>query len=335
MREKPNVQEGEIAACLNAHYGLQIASVNFLPIGRDLKAWVYQVIAENRTSYFLKIRSGPVHPPAMFVPRALIDHGIQNILAPRRTITRDLWCSMDSYSVILYPFIRGENAKVAGMSDSQWREFGATLGAIHSSGLASQFHGQVPAETFTLPSGKPVRRLHAMIHQARFDTPAAARLASFWRENAQRIQHLVERAEALGKQLQSKPFEYVLCHADIHGANILVGEDERIYLVDWDGPLIAPRERDLLFVVGSNIGRPVQPREEQLFFQGYGAVEIDPAALSYYRYERIIEDIGEMANCVFASTDLSEAAKAEETRRIIEMFQPGKIVASTLEADRS
>jgi hypothetical protein len=51
MREKPNVQEGEIAACLNAHYGLQIASVNFLPIGRDLKAWVYQVIAENRTSY--------------------------------------------------------------------------------------------------------------------------------------------------------------------------------------------------------------------------------------------------------------------------------------------
>jgi spectinomycin phosphotransferase len=335
MREKPGIQEGKIAACLNTHYGLQVASVNFLPIGYDLQAWVYEAIAEDGTAYFLKIRSGPVPEPAVIVPRALIDHGIQNILAPRRTITRDLCCSLDSYSVILYPFIRGENAKVAGMSDSQWREFGATLGAIHSSGLASQFRGQVPTETFSLPSGKPVRRLHAMIDHGRFDTPAAARLASFWRENAQRIEDLVARAEALGKQLQSKPFEFVLCHADIHGANILVGEDERIYLVDWDGPLIAPRERDLLFVVGSKIGRPVQPREEELFFQGYGVAEIDPAALSYYRYERTIEDIGEMARYVFASTELSEAAKAEETRRIIEMFQPGKIVASTLEADRS
>jgi hypothetical protein len=36
--------------------------------------------------------------------------------------------------------------------------------------------------------------------------------------------------------------------------NILFGEDDR-----WDGPLIAPRERDLLFVVGSRIGRHVTP----------------------------------------------------------------------------
>jgi spectinomycin phosphotransferase len=335
MREKPNIQEGEIAACLSTLYGVQVVSVNFLPIGYDLKAWVYEVMTEDGTTYFLKIRSGPAPEPALLVPRALIEHGIKNILAPLRTVTQDLWCSLDAYSVILYPFVKGENAKVAGMSDSQWREFGATLSAIHSSGLASQFRGQVPAETFSLPSGKLIRRLHALIDHARFDTPAATRLASFWGENAQRIEVLVARAEALGKQLQSKPFEYVLCHADIHAANILVGEDERIYLVDWDGPLIAPRERDLLFVVGSKIGRPVEPREVELFFQGYGAVEFDPAALSYYRYERVIEDIGEMARCVFSSTDLSEAAKAEETQRIIEMFQPGKIVASAMEADRS
>jgi spectinomycin phosphotransferase len=80
----------------------------------------------------------------------------------------------------------------------------------------------------------------------------------------------------------------------------------------------------------------VEPREEELFFRGYGVAEIDPTALSYYRYERAIEDLGEMAQCVFTSTDLSEAAKADETQRIIEMFQPaGYIVASALEADRS
>lgn len=333
MRQHPDLSQDRLAACLRTHYALDVLSTHFLPIGYDLNAFVYKVVTKEEAAYFVKIRLGATQPPGLLVPRVLIEQGIPNILAPLRTRTQALWCSFDNYAVIVYPFIHGENAKIAGLSDDQWREFGATLQAIHSGGFATRLHGKVPAETFSLPSAQLVRNLLARIQHVTFASPSATRLAAFWSDNALQLEQLLLRAEALGKQLQSRSFEYVLCHADIHAANIMIRDDGRIYLVDWDGPLLAPRERDLLFVVGCVIAHRVTPREEALFFQGYGRVEVDMSALAYYRYERAIEDIGETGRGVFLDTGQSEAVKAEETALCMSLFDPGNIVESAREAD--
>jgi spectinomycin phosphotransferase len=261
----------------------------------------------------------------------LIDLGIRNVLAPLRTRSSDLWCPLGGYpgySIILYPFIRGENAMVVGLSDDQWREFGSTLQSVHTSELGERLRGRLPVEAFSLPSAALVRGLLTLIGETDFEASAAARLAAFWREHAEQIRRMLARAEALGSSLRTRSFESVLCHADIHAANILVGDDGRIRLIDWDGPLVAPRERDLLFVVGSKIAREVEPREEALFFEGYGLVEIDPAALVYYRYERIIEDIGEIGKSVFLDPSLGEQARAQEAELAASFFAPGGMVES-------
>ena len=151
----------------------------------------------------------------------------------------------------------------------------------------------------------------------------AAQFAAFWREHAARIRPDARPGRRVGRQLQSRSFDLVLCHADIHAANILVGDDGRIHLIDWDGPLIAPRERDLLFVVGSIIARTVEPREEELFFDGYGPVDIDPEVLIYYRYERIVEDLGEIGRSVLLDPSPSDQMRAEESRLARSFFAPG------------
>ena len=329
MREDPGLDVNKISACVDTHYGLRLTSVTFLPIGYDPNAAVYEVASREGTAYFLKVRFGPIHEPSLLVPRALVDLGIRNVLAPLRTRSSDLWCPLGGYpgySIVLYPFVRGKNAMVAGLSDDQWREFGSTLRDVHASKLGERLRRRLPVETFALPSAALVRRLLTLVGETDFESAAAARFAEFWREHAEQIRRMLARAKSLGGSLRTKSFEYVLCHADIHAANILVGDDARIYLIDWDGPLIAPRERDLLFVVGSKIARAVEPREESLFFEGYGRVEIDPEALVYYRYERIIEDIGEIGKSVFLDPSLGEQTRAEETELAMSYFAPGSDV---------
>lgn len=326
MREDRRLDAGMIAACLAAQYGLRPASITFLPIGNDFKAAVYRVVATEGTAYFLKIRFGPAFEPGLLAPRALCDLGIRNILAPLRTKTSRLWCPLDEdggATVVLYPFVQGENAKIVGLSDDQWREFGSTLRAVHASGLEARYRDLLRTEDFALPAAAVVRRLMAGLSDAAFASPAAMDFARFWLDNAARIHELLARVEALGSRLRAKLFAQVLCHGDIHGANILVAEDGRIWLVDWDGPLLAPRERDLLFVVGSRIGRWVTPREEDVFFAGYGPTEIDAEALAYYRYERRIEDFGENGERVFLDPHLSERARAEAAAGAIAFFAPG------------
>ncbi|KAB8314663.1 hypothetical protein SD81_037040 [Tolypothrix campylonemoides VB511288] len=103
--------------------------------------------------------------------------------------------------------------------------------------------------------------------------------------------------------------------------------------VDWDTLRIAPRERDLLFIIGSTIARRVTPQEEAQFFQGYGATSINWQALVYYRYERALEDLYEGGRSVFFNSLSSPAVKEADAELTMSLFQPGAIVQSALAGD--
>jgi spectinomycin phosphotransferase len=129
-------------------------------------------------------------------------------------------------------------------------------------------------------------------------------------EHDEQIQAMAARVEELGRLAAAQRLPVVLCHADIHAANLLVDRGGRLFVVDWDDAIRAPRERDLMFVLGAAFGgRPVTGRQEALFWQGYGPADVNWPALAYYRYERAITDIDEFARAVLLRDDLSEAAK--------------------------
>ena len=84
----------------------------------------------------------------------------------------------------------------------------------------------------------------------------------------------------------------VLCHADLHTWNVMIDGDGELWLIDWDEVIRAPKERDLMFVVGGISTSLIQPHETEWFFEGYGETTVDPLALSYYRHAWAVQDIG-------------------------------------------
>lgn len=324
MLEDPGLDSDELTDALRTAYGIDASGLAFLP-AYDPHAASYEVVAGGR-SYFLKVRFDALREAPLDVPASLLEAGVPNVLAPIRTRSSALWTRVDDRSLVLYPFVPGRNAMVAGLTDDQWRTFGATLRAVHDSRLERRFADRLPTDTFSSAAGASVNRMLELAERATFESAAAMRLAAFLRDQAGRIGAMLDRAEELGANLRERSFDRVLCHADIHAANILVSDNGGIFLVDWDGPMLAPRERDLLFVIGSRIARTVEPHEEAWFFEGYGDVAVHAEAIVYYRYERILEDIAEFAASVFLDDSLSEATREAQPDLVASFFAPGGIL---------
>jgi len=158
-------------------------------------------------------------------------------------------------------------------------------------------------------------------------------LAASLRANRDDISHIVARAEALGDALRARSPAPVLCHADIHGGNVLIGADQALSIVDWDTLTFAPKERDLMFVGGGVGGVWHDAQEEAWFYQGYGRTEIDWQALAYYRYERIVEDIAAYGEQLLL-TDEGGSDRAYGLRFFRDQFLPNNVVEIAYRTDR-
>ena len=329
MLEKPDLQDQLIISRLQDDYGLQVAQVTFLPLGADVNTAVYRLVTGEGKAYFLKLRKGDFDEITVALPQFLMGQGFQSIIAPLETRAGQRWASLEPFKMILYPFIEGNNGYEVALSDQQWQDFGKALKGIHTVQAPPALARLIPRETYSLRWREMVTAFQAQIEETTFDDPTAAKLAAFMQARREVINHLLRRAGQLGLALQARSLDFVLCHSDIHAGNLLIGAhsanthsaDARsantrsanarsantrsaVYIVDWDNPSFAPKERDLTLVGGCPVWNG--PHDEELFYQGYGRAEVDRMALAYYRYERIIQDIAAFCEQIFLTVEGGE-----------------------------
>lgn len=314
-----------IFSCLKSDYGIDAATITPLSLGADQNAQVYKVQASDHASYFVKLKRGNHHDINLVIAKLLYEAGIKQIILPNKTISGHLNLHIDDFTLIVYPFIEGQDGFSRNLNDEQWFILGKTLKQIHEIEVPISIQNQMRRESYSTKWRDIVRSFFTLTEAELAGHEIAQRLFRIIQEKKEIIRRLVDIAEKLSQKLKQQPAQFVLCHSDIHGGNVLMDGNHFIYIVDWDEPMMAPKERDLMFI-GGGVGNVWnKPHEEEFFYKGYGATKINMPQLAYYRHERIVEDIAVYGqDLLFGATGHDDMEKMYD--QFMAMFEPSGVV---------
>jgi spectinomycin phosphotransferase len=335
MLEKPNIPDERIISDVQTEYKLRVAELTFLPLGADQGSAVYRITTEEGMVYFLKLRRG-FNKIVVTVPLCLQSQGIREIIIPFQTKSKEYWADFGEYKLLLYPFIEGKDGFDRELTDEHRRILGTSLKRIHTAQVPPELQKFIPRETFDAKWRESLKSFQARVENHSYEDPTAAKLADFLKSKRDEITRLIKRTEGLAADLRSQPLELVLCHTDVHGGNILIrtdGEPPVLYIVDWDNPLLAPKERDLMFIGGGIDEIWKSKYDEAMFFEGYGKATINPTALAYHRYERIIQDLVAYSEQLLL-TDEGGADREPAYRAFASNFEPGGTIEIAEKTDQ-
>jgi spectinomycin phosphotransferase len=246
-----------------------------------------------------------------------------------------LWGKLDSYKAILYPFVEGQNGYEVTLSKAHWRELGTALKKIHATKLPAKIMENIRRETYAPQARDIVKKFLTRPKNEAAADPIALEMAAFLRQHKLQILDLIARAEQLAQKLQIQPPELAVCHSDLHAGNIFISSEGACYIIDWDEPILAPKERDLMYIGGGLLASGLKPRqEEKRFYKTYGKVPIDANALAYYRYERIIQDIAVYCQQLLLS-DEGGADRAQSLHYLKSNFLPKRTIEIAYKSDKT
>jgi spectinomycin phosphotransferase len=293
---------------ISEDFGLEVGDLIQVHEGADTAAEVWQGRATDGR-YAVKWSGGGTDAGPLVT--AYLGAGISGIPQPRTTRAGGLWSHREGKRLSLTPWIEGARAAEAGLTNQEWSLYGVLLARVHAT--------EVPANLqAVLPRLNPINgRMPALTQtiQLRLTTepPADAieeELAAVWQANQETIAGLVE----LNSKLEPPQGELVICHADPHLGNVLVEQPgdggsspAGIHLIDWDDVVLAPREQDLMFMLGGmgSLG-PTTADQLAAFFDGYGDITLDETNLTYYRCARALEDVALWAEQAIHGPDREE-----------------------------
>ncbi len=250
MKHEPPINRSQLIAAIRNLYGLQVAALQFVPIG--FAAVCYVAVCEDGTRRFIKLwptthgdrAQMAQREPILHLLRALHERDLVNVPYPLPTRSGAWWATGAGTPFAVFPFVEGQ-APPSTMPPTVRSEWARTMATLHRATPALA-DALPPRDTFDIPFEEELRRgltaLERMGPQARPGLRALRELVLPRRTDIMaqlarlhRLQHIVQRLRG--------PF--VVCHTDMGGDNLLVDHNGTLVVLDWDDAMVAPPEHDL------------------------------------------------------------------------------------------
>jgi len=248
-------------------YGLQITQVTEAPRQFVAETWF---ITAGSNRYFVKVVDKPIFIPEIIrslpVLDAMHNAGLKRISHPIKTVDGELAIMDQTTLIVLY------NAIDAVQSEEyDENAFGRTLAEIHA--ITPQIDVAIPTEDFQFPYRKQyAAQWQGMMLRTMVKDDITSNLREVLTKYRTRIEGQYKRFNILMPEMQKLDHEMVITHGDA-GGNTLVKAPDDLHIIDWDGILLAPPERDM-WIPGSE------------FMKGYQTVRPkvtpNPLVLEYY-----------------------------------------------------
>lgn len=325
MLTEPIEFRDTIITMLLKEYDIEVEQMKFLPLGADQNTIVYKATTSKEENYFVKIRKDSFANASIQIPELLSKGGAKHIIPIITTKSGQSWCTSDRLTCIVYPFIFGNNAEESKLSVEKMTELGSLLKKMHTLKLPSSVESLLTTESFNTNWHVKIIDYITTISTSVYTDSSSLQLQRFVSANSERLNEIIREVEVLSKIVIKSREPFVVCHADFHAYNLLVTDDDDFYLIDFDTIVLAPKERDLMFIGGKIDTLSDNAQIVNAFYDGYGKEPINMDLIKYYRLNRILEDLVVDFELIL-SANTSPQDKEQNLKYFINNFLPGNTI---------
>jgi spectinomycin phosphotransferase len=340
-RRRGEVDVRRLRHWIQDDFGFDLTVVEELTVGTDRDARSWRAVGDEGERYAVKLSSGGTSA-GLLVPAHLARLSLPGVVSPLPTLGGGAWARHGEARLSVVPWVGEQRALDGTMTGAHWTALGAVLAAVHAAPLPPVLVQVLPRESDTHDQlgtllddvDRAVSGVSASSSASSSGSSAssgsapadalAQRAARIWAGAAADVRTLRGAADRLAEALRAEVAPHVLCHADAHLGNVLIGRHGRVWLVDWDDALLAPPERDLVVAMGGVLAdAPVTPQQRSWFAEGYGRHEFDVPRLVYYRCVRALVDLAEFV------AEAMDVGGATPSRRAAALRNAGGILSPT------
>ncbi len=286
MLTESSIDKSLLKDVIQETFGIGIIDFTLVPKWEAARGYIIE--SSNHKSFFLKIYWDDKIPDSAFrfADDLFARAGIVNIAHPIPTSHGQMRIHIRDFQIALFDWISGRTAEEHKLTETQLERLGELLAKIHQS---KTIIGEYPVrENFAIPfKNRFLAIFDSMSKTTSKSTKYRTRLELFLEPHRQKFMRELETLEKLQRKVKARKLEFVNCHGELSPGNVLSSDNGEVHLLDWDDPIFAPKEKDLLFFKDN-----VEP-----VMKGYGAFSkdtiIDRDVLEFYGH---MWNLGEIAD---------------------------------------